>query len=410
MEKKLHPFDDFLRETLKGHQLTPREEARKAFLEEAAAIRKGRGGWHGWYYLLPLLFIVSGTIALIFYFDKDIPSGGPLPAGLSDTSSPVPEIPAESTSLPAYQAVSEQSQLPSLPEVQLHTRTNNHQQPFYLLSFGYSPYLHAAMLSYREQPILVLPVHNDEEEAETAGNLAGPGADRGKIPLVITISSYYAPEWMFNTIEGGKYVSNFGLDITFYKGLTSIRTGLGISISKGITENSVAYNEYLGTFNKLDSISFTFDENSYAFYPEIYTSSETVWDSAVLQDSNEIVKRYSYLQVPLVLGFDFWQQGSFTLGVRVGTVMSLMLNSKQLTGAYEAGENLVVGSQKVSPDQLNLNWQAVGGINARINMSEKMFFEIEPQLKYYYSSIYEKSGFTKKPWSAGARFALGFRF
>ncbi len=37
MEKHRNSFDDFLKEALKGHQLVPREKAKKAFLEEASA-------------------------------------------------------------------------------------------------------------------------------------------------------------------------------------------------------------------------------------------------------------------------------------------------------------------------------------------------------------------------------------
>ncbi|NTV83420.1 MAG: hypothetical protein HGA23_03840, partial [Bacteroidales bacterium] len=221
---------------------------------------------------------------------------------------------------------------------------------------------------------------------------------------------YYLPEMMYNTLEGSKFLNNFGIDAIFYKGPVSIRTGAGISISKGITTNSVDYNDYLGAYNKLDSISFSFNEELNNFEPTLYMSSEKVWDTVQKSDSTDIIKRYTYLQVPLVLGFDFWQKGRFSLGVRVGTIMSVLLKSNQLTGTYDPGENQVVGINTLTPGQVSVNWQALGGISASAILSRRICIEIEPQAKYYYGSIYEKSGNVKKPWSVGIRAAILYKF
>ena len=69
----------------------------------------------------------------------------------------------------------------------------------------------------------------------------------------------YTPEWMFNTIEEGKFVNNFGVEGIFTIGKYSIRTGLGLSITKGTNELAVEYNDFLGSYNKLDSMSFYWD-------------------------------------------------------------------------------------------------------------------------------------------------------
>ncbi len=226
----------------------------------------------------------------------------------------------------------------------------------------------------------------------------------------VAAAVYYLPELMFNTIEGDKYIHNTGIDAVFYHGLISIRTGIGISVSKGITRNEVNYNSYMGSYNKLDSITFNYNETQHRFEPNIYTSSQNVWDTLVQSDSSEIIKRYTYLQVPLVLGFDFWKKDRISIGVRVGTIMSVMMKARQLTGEYDPGENLVIGINQLTPSQVNLNWQAVGGIAASAVLTEKISLEIEPQAKYYYGSIYEKSGYAKKPWSLGIRASLLMKF
>jgi hypothetical protein len=258
------------------------------------------------------------------------------------------------------------------------------------------------------------PVSTDNSDISTS--VKPPIETKGKDPAknlslpAYAAGVYYLPEYMFNTVEGGKFVNNFGIDFTYYRGRTSIRTGAGISVSKGVTEKSVEYNEFLGTYNKLDSITFVYNESAHNFYPNIFTSSENVWDSLSLYDSSEIVKRYTYLQVPLILGFDFWQKNRVTLGVRVGTVMSVMLASKQLTGNYDPGANQVLGISNLSPNQVSTNWQAIAGISGSFLLTRRLYLEIEPEVKYYYQSIYERTGNEKKPWSVGLRMAILYKF
>lgn len=235
-------------------------------------------------------------------------------------------------------------------------------------------------------------------------------SDSPNLPAYVTAGLYLLPEMMFNTLEDNKFVYNFGIEAAFYKGAVSIRTGAGLSISRGITKNEVAYNDFLGTYNKLDSITFMYNEQEHDFTPEMHTSQEKVWDSLSRYDSTEIVKRYSYLQVPFVIGFDFWKKGRLSAGVRVGTIMSVLLQSKQLTGPYDPGENRVTGIKSFTPDQVSINWMALGGICASYRLKENLFLEVEPQLRYYYQSIYEKSENLQKPWSVGIRAGISFKF
>jgi hypothetical protein len=446
------PFDEFLKETLKGHQLVPREEARRAFLKDVSAIKPARGGWFRWY-LLPLLFVfISGIVALFVYpWDKtdpvsvsarkEIPPVETEPSPASNTIQPS----LTNTDIPTAKPVSVSEKQSIMAENKALAATTTATAASTIATEPLkekTPALPAA-LSPAESPVAGIPDSLDtqttglidptvlqpidplteqaaavimpalSDSSQTVQPVALPedqGPAKELAENAFALGAYYLPEWMFNTVEGGKFVNNFGLDFTFYRGRTSIRTGAGISVSKGITEKAVEYNEFLGTYNKLDSITFVYNESFGDFYPNIHTSSENVWDSLPLYDSTEIIKRYTYLQIPLVLGFDFWQQKRLTVGVRVGTIMSVMLKSEQLTGEYNAGANQVVVINQLSPSQVSMNWQAVGGISGSLMLTRRLFLEIEPQAKYYYQSIYEKSGYEKKPWSLGLRTAILLKF
>ena len=220
----------------------------------------------------------------------------------------------------------------------------------------------------------------------------------------------YTPEWMFNTLEENKFVNNFGIEGILTFGKYSIRTGLELSITKGTNELLVEYNDFLGSYNKLDSMSFSWNGSINDYIPSYYFSNQDVWDSLMKLDYPKVVKRYTYLQIPLVLGYDFFQSGRFSIGLRAGPLLSILINSKQLSEDYDPGKNKVIRINNITPEQVSLNWQFMGGINASVRLSKKLLFEIEPMAKYYFNSVYEKSDIQKKPWSVGVRAAFIIKF
>lgn len=215
---------------------------------------------------------------------------------------------------------------------------------------------------------------------------------------------------MFNTLDDGKFVNNFGIEGSLAFGRYSVRTGVGLSIAKGITEVAVGYNDYLGSYEQLDSITFAWDEKHYHLLPTYYLTDADVWDSLMKLDYPKIEKRYIYLQIPLVLGYDFVQKNRFSMGVRVGPILSILLSSKELTAEYDPGKNRIVQINQVTPDRIQTNWQVMGGISASYRLSDHISIELEPEVRYYFNSVYEKGGLTQKPWSVGVRTALNFKF
>jgi hypothetical protein len=466
MEKHPNPFDEFLKETLKGHQLVPPEEAKKAFLREASTIIPANRSWLKWYYIPIFVILISGSIAFLYLRNDTLPgTTSEIPAerynssqnadsgsnpiststsikienskkelAVNDNSMPVePEIKSNEisannkssniiTKIPVNDDPDNMgpeiplNDIPDKTDIPLSTSAGISEQADNSIPVTTSSRLALDSLvatAGRNTDIVneTKPANSDESSPMPSASSPEPGKPAKTEPVsYFAAGAYYLPEWMFNTIEGSKFINNFGFEGVFYRDRISIRTGLGISVSEGVTEKAVEYNAYLGSYNKLDSVTFIFSESSHDFLPNIHMSEEKVWDSNSKLDSTNVIKRYTYLQVPLVLGFDFWQRGRFTTGVRVGTIMSVILSSNQLSGAYNPGENQVLSINNLSPNQVSVNWQAVGGISASARLSKSIFLEIEPEVKYYYKSIYEKSGNTKKPWSLSIRTAIIYKF
>jgi len=230
----------------------------------------------------------------------------------------------------------------------------------------------------------------------------------GKIKISTGI--YYTPEWLFNIIEPNKYSTNFGVEGTFHFGKYSIRTGAGLSITKGTNELSIAYNEFLGSYKQLDSMSFAWNQQHTKMIPTYYLSDKDVWDSLMKLENAKIIKRYTYLQVPLILGYDFWSNDRFSFGARIGPILSILLYTKQLSDNYDPGKNRIILINEISPERIQTNWQIMAGFNFGIGISRHFGIELEPDVRYYFNSVYEKSGIDQKPWSLGFRAAFLIKY
>ena len=188
-----------------------------------------------------------------------------------------------------------------------------------------------------------------------------------------------------------------------------MRTGVGLSFTTGWNEMLVESNPYLGAYKALDSITFAWGDN-YNLVPTYFTKTEAVFDTTLQYTYTDIKKRYTYLQVPLVLGYDFWENSWLSLGVRAGAVMSVLLNTKTSSMTFDPGKDRIVQINNITPDRIELNWQAMGGINAAFRLSQRFSIELEPEIRYYFNSVYESSVLTKKPWSVGVRAAVVVTF
>jgi hypothetical protein len=255
----------------------------------------------------------------------------------------------------------------------------------------------------------------DRSHIETTVVAAKPKNDRRKQPnspkIDLTYTISYKPELVFNIIENNKLVHNIYANIHFklFDSKYEIRTGIGASISKGYYEYAVNYNEYMGSYLGLDSITFAWSDNNYYLLPTYYQTEREVFDTAVQLDVSKVYKRFIYLQFPLTFGYDFIQKEKYSLGLRFGPVLSVLSSTRTISSTYDPGNNKIIQINKITPDRLQTNWSLMAGFNMGIYSKKNLFYEIEPQFSYYFNSVYQKDDATNPPFSIGIRFAIGIK-
>jgi hypothetical protein len=429
-----NPIDSFFRESLEDHTVRPSDESKAAFLKEIAASGTGNAQ-RRWLLFLPLVILVAigGGYGLYSSIHKQPAKIQPpaetsqnLISSSSTTSAPTLNISEQKPSETSTQNTEKYSKpsfiqyntltssdAASLAELSSGDNTRESSQP---ASVPASPISENKIEPEPDKPVSTEPVL-EENKPEP---LVNPSKieDKNQMPPVprpdnpkqkqprewnFLVGAYYQPEWLFNTLDNDKYVNNAGVTGTFYMNGFSVTTGAGVSITTGYNELSVAYNDYLGSYNSLDSITFAWNIEHTKLMPTYFMTNQKVWDSLVKLDYPKIEKRYTYLQIPLTLGYDFIRTNHFSLGLRAGPILSILLSTKVLSQPYNAGENQIIEINNITPDRISLNWQVMGGVAASVNITKNIMFQVLPQAKYYFNSVYEKSDVSKKPWSVGVQ-------
>ena len=451
-----HPIDQLFREALSEHEIAPSDGARKAFLKEASSLpppaddRKKHGLI--WLSGIALLLIFGITAGLWFFFSKDEPDmikspksnsvrikGTEYQSNSMNNQPSLKEKGVEESTFSKIEASSE-SQIPVTmldkkssvtlavvpdsetsgitPEsdrnvaVTLPIPTSLSQTTTLSETLSVAPAEDSPLTSLHPAEAAIDSVNKEENRADTTTSTPPDIVEQMKKSsrstgnFSVALGASYTPEWIFNTLEEHNFVNNFGLDLQFSYGPFSIRTGAGASVFKGTNELVVSYNDYLGAYNKLDSMDFTWSEPTHNYLPTYFMSRQDVWDSLLRIEEARIVKRYTYLQVPLIFGYEMVKSTRFSLGLRIGPVLSVLLNTKQLSSAYDPGKNRVIHINDISPGQVNLNWQVMGGVTGALRLNERLRIEIEPSARYYFNSVYEKPVNQAKPWSIGVRAGL----
>jgi hypothetical protein len=456
MNTEKHPLDDLFRQGLADLEIPPSPAGRSAFLEQAGKELKGRRGRSAWLlWTVSAVFLLAVTAGILVFLLQDkssrpVSSGIPAPHPMqmktvspatgtaknpvtgnispAEKSKAIPpaagsdkrefrrsavlasaKAPVTSSGTNPKQSVTAKKY--AAPAVTIQTEPD----PLVLASPGQIrndlPIDRLSALSVllpvpasEEKAPYTLPYPEEKKEIQTSTTSKKKSKPEGKTTFSAGIQ--YSPEWIFNTLDSNKFVNNFGVEGSFRFGPYSVRTGLGLSVTKGYNQMIIEEEPYLGGYHALQYITYAWDANHYHLVPTIHTEWQEVYDTVRVYKYRYYEKQYTYLQVPLVLGYDFLMREHWSLGVRGGAVMSLLLKSKLLSEEYSPGKDRVVEINDITPDRISLNWQAIGGINAAYHFSRRFSLEAEPDIRYYFNSVYEKKDNTQKPWSVG--FRIGF--
>ena len=188
-----------------------------------------------------------------------------------------------------------------------------------------------------------------------------------------------------------KRAYGFGVDVGYKFSGLFLESGMELSFTQddGTYQINYLQNEIINTYTKVDSVIYEYDTISQSLSKEYVTSDIDVYDSVEYLENRQAVNRYTYLRLPLMIGYKFdYKRVSFF--IKAGTEFSLLVRGEEPVPTVNGKEIRIINVEKESPDRVSTNWQMIVSAGIGIRVYKSMTFTLEPQYRYYLNSYYSQ--------------------
>ncbi len=227
---------------------------------------------------------------------------------------------------------------------------------------------------------------------------------------ILKIGPFINPEVVFypsdDTVSSSQNY-NFGIDLRYHWSNFFIQTGLGVSIAKDEGSYDIGYNKYLGSYP--DVYYVTIDSTEQGYIPVYHTKNVDVYDTIPHYSIRESTNTYTYLQIPLLFGYQI-ERPKLTYSLRAGPCLSVLMH-ENISNPDFPGDISVFSLNKQVAKRTETNWQlmVIAGLNYKAGKNIEI--TLEPTFRYYLKSAYESKLIkTKHPYAVGIRAGLLFNF
>jgi hypothetical protein len=225
-----------------------------------------------------------------------------------------------------------------------------------------------------------------------------------------SVGLYFRPEMIRYPSDDKitNYAKGLDLHVLYKKNDYLLQTGLGVSIVTDAGNYHIDYNKYMGSYE--DVYDVTFDTINNQVVPVYHTQTVDVYDSINYVRITPSERRYTYLQIPFMLGYgkDYRRFGWF---VKAGPALALMVHENIPEMSMPEDQFKIVNVENSLPSRMSANWQFILSAGASYKLGNKVSLSVEPLMRYYINSDYEPGKFTTRhPYAIGLRTGLLFNF
>jgi hypothetical protein len=220
----------------------------------------------------------------------------------------------------------------------------------------------------------------------------------------------FTPEMAFYSEPGEYSKLNFWLNgrVTYHISRFSVSSGLGLGYVFDDGQYSTKYisSDSIGFYNKVTS--YVIGTNNEIIYQ---TNAVTIYDSIQHLGDSRTSNRYVYLQVPLLLGYRFFETSRVSLTFQAGPAVSVLLGSRVSEPDIFYRNARIISVEDETPSRIQTNWQVWANLYFEMRMNKKISLFLEPSFKYYLKPLatQENVEFTA-PWTIGLGIGLQFNF
>ena len=204
--------------------------------------------------------------------------------------------------------------------------------------------------------------------------------------------------------------TNFWLNgiLTCYISRFSLATGFGLGYVYDNGKYNVEYKsrDSIGFFNSVTSYSL--GTNNEIIYN---TQKISVYDSLQHLGDYRTQNRYSYLQIPLLLGYRIFVSNRISMTFQTGPAISLLLGSRKSDPVIEYSNARIIRVDENTPSRIYTNWQLWANVYLEMRMNKQVSIYLEPTFKYFLKPmVSQENVHFKAPWTIGLGVGLQFNF
>lgn len=206
-----------------------------------------------------------------------------------------------------------------------------------------------------------------------------------------------------NEMMGGEANVRYQVSNWYFQG------GLGYSNMEDIGSYKLNYKSYDSVGYFINVISFQPDPRNPGTV--IYTTrQEAIYDSVDHYIITDKSNHYSYLDIPVSVGYTFFRNGRLTFAANAGVKFSVLLAKDEPTVDFIVPGGELIDIERRVPVRTSTNWRFTAGLDFGYLILPKVSLHIEPVFEQYISPLYaDQPGIKmKKPTVTGLK--AGFRY
>jgi hypothetical protein len=230
------------------------------------------------------------------------------------------------------------------------------------------------------------------------------------IPKFFSLNLGISPEVSLYRNEDLYAERNYWLNasMTYHLGRFSINTGLGLGYvyDRGNYRINYKSKDSIGYFTSIISFIVTSDNRV------IYTTKDIpVYDSLQHIANDAANSRYTYLQVPLLFGFEIIETNHLSLGIKAGPALSFLIGTKKAVPYIDYPNARLILVEDNTMLRMKMNWEIQLGLDIEYRLSKNFSVYAEPYYKHYFKPFLEQEGTTARdPYSIGIGIGTRFNF
>jgi|GEM_PF-1808487 len=189
-----------------------------------------------------------------------------------------------------------------------------------------------------------------------------------------------------------------------------IESGIGYQQVKQHGDYRIEYesNDSVGYYNQVLSFEINPTSPDEILYN---TKSKTVFDSVQHYLHQSPLYGYSYINIPIIIGYKFYKQDNFMLSCETGLVYSFLNKTDEPIVSFNQPETQLIDIINFTPVRRKDNFKVHIALRASYTIHRSISISLQPEFSSYLNSVYSNSsGKNLKPYTVGIRAGVLFNF